>query len=190
MSAARTFVALVHHPVLDKNDRVVASALTNLDLHDIARSCRTYGLGGFYIVHPVEAQRRLAQRIADHWLTEGEEINDFRKMAIERVSVVESLTAARDAISARTGETPLLVSTSARPSPNALAWDALPADRPVLLVFGTGWGLAEEALALCEARLPPIQGAGDYSHLSVRSACAIVLDRLYGDRQTSHPLAR
>ena len=55
---------------------------------------------------------------------------------------------------------------------------------PALLVLGTGWGLTDEVLASCDARLPPIRGAtSDYNHLIVRSACAIILDRLYGDRE-------
>ena len=40
MKPEQTWVALVHHPVYDKNHKVVATALTNLDLHDIARSSR------------------------------------------------------------------------------------------------------------------------------------------------------
>ena len=60
-------------------------------------------------------------------------------------------------------------------------------DRPVLIVFGTGWGLAPEVLAEADLRLaaivrdpevgPPDDG---YNHLSVRSAAAIALDRLLG----------
>jgi hypothetical protein len=186
-SAARTWVALVHHPVYDRNQRVVATALTNLDLHDMARACRTYGLAGLIIVHPVEAQRTLANRIADHWRDYGEEMNNFRRMAIERVVVVDRLEAARDHVAQVTGEPPLLLATSARPLDGAVPPARGPHDRPLLLVFGTGWGLAEEALALCPARLAPVRGAGDYNHLSVRSACAIILDRLYGDRQNYDP---
>ncbi len=35
------YVALLHHPVLDKNGLVVTTALTTMDIHDIARSART-----------------------------------------------------------------------------------------------------------------------------------------------------
>jgi hypothetical protein len=55
-------------------------------------------------------------------------------------------------------------------------------DRPVLLLFGTGWGLANRAFALVDHRLPPIRGRSEFNHLSVRSAVAIVLDRLFGLR--------
>jgi hypothetical protein len=59
-------VALVHHG-LRQGRQGRATALTSLDLHDIAHSTRTYRLAGFLIVHPVEAQRG-ASRIASHWL--------------------------------------------------------------------------------------------------------------------------
>jgi hypothetical protein len=53
----------------------------------------------------------------------------------------------------------------------------------VLVVFGTGWGLAPSVLAGGDALLEPIRATqGDYNHLSVRSACAIALDRLLGAR--------
>ncbi len=196
LHAAHTWVALVHYPVYDRNHKVVATALTNLDLHDIARSVRTYGLAGYLIVHPVEAQRELASRIAGHWTgdrnAEGAPKNDFRRMAVERVQVVASLADAAAHVSEAEGRPATLVSTAARPAPEARGYDDLreSLDGPVLLVLGTGWGLTEEALAACQYRLLPVQAraapdgtAPDYNHLSVRSACAIILDRLYGDRK-------
>jgi hypothetical protein len=182
-------VALVHHPVYDKHHRVVATALTNLDLHDIARSSRTYGVETFFIVHPVAAQRALAERIAAHWTgAEGTEKNDFRRQAIELVAVVPDLAAATAQLAARHGAPPLVVATAARAgvTSKAVAFHELRAitqTRSALLVLGTGWGLTDELLDGCDLRLPPIRGAGTYNHLSVRSACAIMLDRLYGDRE-------
>src|ERR1700744_2880358 len=102
----RLSVALVHHPVYDKHRKVVATALTNLDLHDIARSTRTYDLAGFLLVHPVAAQRELATRIAGHWLTDGAERNDFRRRAIERVTVVSSIAEAAAHVTERAGQAP------------------------------------------------------------------------------------
>ena len=54
--------------------------------------------------------------------------------------------------------------------------------RPVLLVFGTGWGLADEVIAGADALLEPVRAreATGYNHLSVRAACAILLDRRLG----------
>jgi hypothetical protein len=57
-------------------------------------------------------------------------------------------------------------------------------DKPLLIVFGTGWGLAPAVIAEADACLEPIRSSKSvYNHLSVRSACAIALDRLYGQRQ-------
>jgi hypothetical protein len=181
-------VALVHHPVYDKHRRVVATALTNLDLHDIARSSRTYGVERFFMVHPVAAQRELAARIAGHWSGEqGAEKNDFRRQALDLLEVVPDLEAACRRLAEWHGVRPLLVGTAARGTSEKLAKFQEVAvrarERPVLLVLGTGWGLTDELLDGCDLRLPPLRGPGDYNHLSVRSACAIILDRLYGDRE-------
>ncbi len=46
--------------------------------------------------------------------------------------------------------------------------------------MGTGWGLSDEIFAASGMTLEPIKGCGDYNHLSVRSATAIMLDRLLG----------
>jgi hypothetical protein len=181
-------VALVHHPVYDKHKKVVATALTNLDLHDIARSSRTYGVETFFIVHPVAAQRELAQRIAGHWTgEEGAEKNDFRRQAIDLLQVVPDLAAAVGVLEARHGRRPLVAATAARVTEHKTvafrAFSAMSKEEPALLVLGTGWGLTDELLAGCDVRLPPVNGTGAYNHLSVRSACAIILDRLYGDRE-------
>jgi hypothetical protein len=190
LAPARSWLALVHHPVYDRARRVVSTALTTLDLHDIARAARTYGLAGVFIVHPVAAQRALAERICGHWLDGADGTHDFRRAALERVTVVDTVEGACDVIASRAGARPLLVGTTARRAPDAVAYDALdPGTRPLLLLFGTGYGLTDALLAGCDARLapvaarePPGPGEKPYNHLSVRSACAIILDRLYGDR--------
>ncbi len=114
-------------------------------------------------------------------MTEGAAKNDFRRQAIERISVVASLDDARAHITRVAGRAPHVVATAARPAPGTVAYHQLSHDGPLLLALGTGWGLTDEIMAGCDARLAPIQATSDYNHLSVRSACAIVLDRLYGD---------
>jgi hypothetical protein len=183
----RVSVALVHHPVYDKHRQVVATALTNLDLHDIARASLTFGLEAFFVVHPVAAQRELAGRIAAHW-TEGDgaEKNDFRRQAVARVEVVATLADVTARLAERHGAPPLTIATAARATDGCARFGdvrALGDARPVLIVLGTGWGLTDELIATCDLRLEPIRGRKGYNHLSVRSACAIILDRLYGDRE-------
>lgn len=173
-------VALVHYPVLDAKNAVVASTLTTMDVHDLSRSARTYGCEALYLVHPVEAQRVLADKIVEHWThgSSAKRIPD-RKDALAIVRVVVTLA---DAVKDMGPDTEVWV-TAARAIGTPVAWkDArvrLEGDGPpVLLVFGTSWGLAPEAVDAADALLAPIVGVGGWNHLSVRAACAIALDRL------------
>ena len=183
----RVAVALVHHPVLDGQGVVVTSAVTNLDVHDLSRSARTYGCTDYFVAHPIAAQRELVSRIREHWTegSSGRRIPD-RREAIGLLRVVESLDAAIEALGGRGAVE--VWTTAARHVGQTLSFpDArvrLEADgKTVLLVFGTGWGLAAPVLEASDALLEPIRAqAGDYNHLSVRSACAIALDRLLGAR--------
>ena len=176
----RLSVALVHHPILGAKGEVGSSTLTTIDVHDLSRSARTYGCESLYIVHPIEAQQALAHRIVDHW-THGSSASRIpdRKDALALVRVVPTLDAARDAC----GEGTELWITAARAVGTPTAWgaaqEALAAPGPpVLLVFGTSWGLAPEVVERADTVLAPIHGAGAWNHLSVRAACAIALDRL------------
>ncbi len=186
--ASRTVVALVHHPVLDRTGKVITTAITNLDIHDLARSSRTYGLAAYHLITPVAAQRELATRIIDHWKSgEGAAMNDFRRQALDPVTVFSTVEDSRAAVEKILGAPPLVVATSARSLPNSVGYRALPADpllatRPLLILMGTGWGLADEVVDRVDRVLAPIQGGADYNHLSVRSDAAIILDRLFGDR--------
>jgi hypothetical protein len=182
----RLAIALVHHPVLDAKALVVTTAITNLDVHDLARSARTYGASDYFIVHPILAQRDLVTRICEHWRdgSSGKRIPD-RKLALELVRPVASL---EDALAALGGRAEVEVwATAARDLATPLRLAEARArleqeGKPVLLVFGTGWGLAPEVIAGADALLEPIRAAAatGYNHLSVRAACAIVLDRLLG----------
>jgi tRNA (guanine37-N1)-methyltransferase len=187
--AARTYVALLHHPVYDRNGQVVTTALTNLDLHDISRAARTFALAGYYVVTPVEKQRQLVGRIVDHWLEGyGGTVNRRRKQALELVSVATDIEEMRSAIAARHNVSPLIVVTTARtvdrPLVNCEALFERPetARRPVILCFGTGWGLTQEVVESADLCLQPIHGPGTYNHLSVRSAVSIYLARLFERR--------
>lgn len=180
----RIAIALVHHPVLDKQGGVVTTALTNIDVHDLARSARTFGCTDYFVVHPIDAQRELATRIVEHW-TEGSSAKRIpdRKDALSVVRPVRTLDDAKRAL----GDGALVWVTAARDVGASLSFAAARAllrepGPPVLIVFGTGWGLAPEVLASAAGALEPIRGAGEYNHLSVRSACAITLDRLLGPR--------
>jgi hypothetical protein len=181
-------IALVHWPVKDQQGAQVTSAITNLDVHDLARSARTYGCDAYYLVHPIDAQRELVRRICAHWLegSSGRRIPD-RKEALALVRPVPSLEGAWDAMGGR-AEVEVWV-TAARRVGEAMtltaARDRLASNgKPVLIVFGTGWGLADSVIAAADAALEPVTARAKtgYNHLSVRAAGAIILDRLLGLR--------
>ena len=178
----RLGVALVHFPVRDRSGAIVTTAVTNLDVHDIARSSHTYGVSDFFIVHPIAAQRELVTRITTHWIDgSGARRIPDRKPAMEVVRIVSSLDEAREAL----GE-PELWTTSASGEGTldfAAARERLRGEGPpVLLCLGTGWGLADEVMERANEQLSPIRSprADGYNHLSVRAAAAIMLDRLLG----------
>ncbi len=178
----RLAVALLHHPVVDRQGAVVTTAVTNLDVHDIARSAHTFGASDFFVVHPIAAQRELVTRIRDHWVegSGGKRIPD-RKPAMELARIVESL----EAVTAALPGAELWV-TSAAPGgtfEHSAARELIAsAGPPIVLCFGTGWGLAPEVMERAARRLSPIRSprADGYNHLSVRAAAAILLDRLLG----------
>jgi tRNA (guanine37-N1)-methyltransferase len=185
---APVYVALLHHPVYDKNGQIVTTAVTNMDIHDIARSGCTYGLAGFFVVTPVKALQKLALKIVEHWESGyGSQYNATRKEALALARICDNLDDAIIAIERETGEKPIVVATSARRGENRASFTALRdmlnrETRPFLLLFGTGWGLTETILLQSDYVLEAIEGGGDYNHLSVRSAAAIIFDRLLGQR--------
>jgi len=178
----RVAAALVHHPVHDRQRAVVTSAITNLDLHDISRSSHTYGLSDLYIVHPVAAQRLLAERVREHWISgSGARRIPDRTPAISLLRVVSTL----DEALADLGPGARLWVTSAKGSGDLLDFPSARAELslegpPVLIVFGTGWGLGDAITERADARLTSILGRREdgYNHLSVRAAAAIIFDRL------------
>ena len=179
-------LALIHYPVLDKQGAVITSSITNIDLHDIARSCRTYNIESLYIVHPTKILRRLSEKICEHWDTGyGSTYNPNRKEALSLLRIVPELNDAIMDLKERFGRNPVIVTTSARAAANTTTYDDFRirlsnSEDPHLLLFGTGWGLTDEVMNLAQYRLEPINGRGNYNHLSVRSAAAIILDRLLG----------
>ncbi len=178
-------VALIHYPVLNKEGKIITSSVTNLDLHDIARSSRTYGITRFYIVHPVKAMRKLLSRVCDHWAKGfGYTYNPNRSEALENLLLLPHFDDIIFDIEERTERFPKLIATSARMAPDCLSFKEMSSvlrdsTEPHLILLGTGWGLAPEILERADYRLEPILGPTEYNHLSVRSAAAIILDRLY-----------
>ena len=182
------YVALLHYPVSDRRGDTVTSSITNLDIHDIARTCRTYGVAGFYVVNPVKALQKLAARIIDHWERGyGSSYNSTRREALSLVRVLDTLDAAVADVQGECGTAPRLVATSARTDPGTdritfgkMREMLIRDDVPCMILLGTGWGLADAVFARSDLVLEPIAGKDGYNHLSVRAASAIMLDRILG----------
>jgi hypothetical protein len=170
----------------------VTTAVTNMDIHDIARSCRTYGVKGYFIVTPVEDQHELVGRILGHWQTEqSREYHPDRVEAVSLVRLARSFDEVQAAIRSETGQDAQVVLTDARPVLSPVSYsqyreelaDPKREGKPALLVFGTGWGISEDFYPAVNRVLAPVygpEGEGGYNHLSVRAAVAIILDRLFG----------
>ncbi len=186
--ARRTYVILAHHPVLDRNGEIVTTSVTNYDIHDIARSCATYGVAGYYPVSPIRLQREKISRIIEIWRKEIHQAGAAdRGQALGTIAVQDSIASAVDEIARRETSQPWVVATSAQQSAAHkkvtyadLVAQRVANDRPLVLVLGTGWGLHQSVLDVADQQLAPLSGVGDFNHLSVRSALAAMLDRLFG----------
>jgi len=180
----RLYIGLLHYPVYNKNHQRIASAITNLDLHDLSRLAKTYGVRGFFVITPLEDQQKFAERILQHWITGyGARYNSFRSQALQLAEIASSLEDVVNRVKGIEGEKPLLMATDAARQPGGTityphAADLIFAGRAVLLLFGTAWGLHREIIEQADYILEPIAGPSDYNHLSVRTAAAIILDRL------------
>ncbi|RLA64929.1 MAG: RNA methyltransferase [Epsilonproteobacteria bacterium] len=180
----RLYLGLVHSPIKNKRGEIVTTSVTNLDIHDISRSCKTFGVEKFFLVTPLKAQHELVGRILGHWKKEQSLVyNPDRQEALAVAQLVNNIEESKLYIKNETGQDPLVVVTGANFNEYSGEvkdlYAALKIDnRPVLLLFGTGYGLADSVLEDAHFSLEPINGPGDYNHLSVRSAVAIYLDRI------------
>lgn len=185
----RLYLGLVHHPIKNKLGELVTTSVTNLDIHDIARSCRTFGVKKYFIVTPFLAQRELVDSILGHW--EQDKANAYNPDRQDALSIARSVTSIEEAIAQITeieGQAPLIAVTGANfdsfdGDVSQLTKKVEGSNMPCFLLFGTGWGLHPIALEKADFRLSPInsKNSDGYNHLSVRSAVAIYLDRLFGE---------
>lgn len=180
-------VALVHHPVLDRQRTISATNITHFDVHDIARACRTYGVGQYFIVHPMKEQLMFVARLLEHWrIGYGSKYNSSRRTALECVQLVENID---EVVRKWRLENPdsLVLATTARNFEGLKEYSFDEArqaiqeqNKPTLVIFGTGYGLTNELILSCDGKLQSLKGRSpdQFNHLSVRSAVSIYLDRL------------
>lgn len=182
------YVVLMHDQVLVGPDRKNGTtSVTSLDIHDIARSAKTYGIKGYFIVTPLIDQQKIVKQFLEFWHEgEGVTYNKTRHCALEQVFVVDSLDAVLVHITkAENGISPFIIATSAKPIKFKAIdfhnrYKVWKEKKPVVFLLGTGQGLADSLIKKADFVLVPIRGLTSYNHLSVRSAAAIIFDRWLG----------
>lgn len=185
--SAPLYVGLVHYPVYDKNFNIVATAVTNYDLHDISRTSKTFGVRKYFLIHHVAGQLDMIHKILSFWRSKvGHNYNAYRTEAFDIVETQPSVERVIEKITETEGVRPYVVTTDARTYANTVSYKELRlkrecGNRPVLLLFGTGYGMTRDMMEQFDFILEPIHGTGEYNHLSVRSAVAVILDRLAGE---------
>ena len=133
-------------------------------------------------------QQQIVEKFLSFWHEgEGVTYNASRHVALKSVTVKNDLESTIQAIFEGEGKLPLIIATSAQNLADSYTavnfheqdkiWSQ---NRPVLLLLGTGRGLASDVLKKVDYILSPIEGLTAYNHLSVRSAAAIIFDRWLG----------
>ncbi|MBS4913783.1 MAG: RNA methyltransferase [Veillonella sp.] len=184
---ANLYIGLVHYPIYNKHMEVITTAVTNYDVHDIARAAITYDVSRYFIIHNIPGQRELVSQIMEHWKAGfGSTYNPDRKEAFSGVELVNSIRSAIDMVTELEGVRPLVCTTDARTYDNTITYREMRKNLeqgalPVLVLFGTGYGMTKETMEEFDYILEPVYGHGAYNHLSVRSAVSIILDRLRGE---------
>lgn len=177
-------LALVHAPVAGRGGHEMVASITTLDVHDMARHARTFGARRAYIVTPVADQKLLVERIREHWLSDGfpEVASGRRTGVVELISAADTVEDAVADARKRAKRVKVLATTAQRlprsVSPAEWRTVAGEADEWIIL-FGTAWGLGKSLMERADRVLAPIEGDGEFNHLPVRGASAIILDRLF-----------
>ncbi len=180
------YVALMHAQV-ETREAQKTTSVTSIDLHDIARSCATYGIQNFFVVTPLKDQQAIVTTFLDFWKSKvGMQYNKSRFEAVSSLILLDSLVRVVDKIQEFDGKKPLIITTSAKHFEHrnkisffdqGKVWSK---NQPVLIVLGTGCGLEQNLIEQSDFLLDPIEGFSNYNHLSVRSAAGIILDRWMG----------
>jgi hypothetical protein len=177
------YLGLVHHPAYNKFGDVVTTSITNLDVHDIARSCRTFGVKKYFIINPLQTQEDMMRRILKFWESDiAKSYNPDRVDALSVIEFVKDIDAAITEVKSQEGNCAIITTTAAKLQNQISFEECSKIDKPVLLLFGTGNGLAKSVHEMADDVLEPIEGVGNYNHLSVRSAVAIILNKLASEK--------
>jgi tRNA (guanine37-N1)-methyltransferase len=181
------YAVLMHDNVLVQDGVEGTSSVTSIDIHDIARSAKTYGLKNYFVVTPLADQQEIVKTLLGFWQQgAGVTYNPSRHEAVSAAVLASTLDGVIAQIEQIEGKKPILLGTSAREVvenrnstyyEQEMVWRE---KRPVLIIFGTAQGLGPSVLQRCEYVLGPIEGFSSFNHLSVRSAAAVIFDRWLG----------
>ena len=141
----RLYTGLVHYPVYNKNREKIASAVTNLDLHDISRVSRTYGVKTFFVITPLTDQQDFTKSLINHWKSGfGASYNVDRKEAIEVIEITASIEAATNKIADNEGEKPVIIATCASEVKDAITFskakEIIGSNKAVFFIIRNGMG--------------------------------------------------
>jgi hypothetical protein len=167
------------------------TSIASIDIHDVARSCATYGIKKFFLVSLLDDQQTILQTFLEFWMSNsGRKYNETRFQALKSLVPTRTFDDVMQHIEAIEGVKPVIVTTSAKDyehkqlidfTSQGTVWGS---GRPVLFVFGTGQGLCDELIERSDFILMPVKGLTGYNHLSVRAATGIILDRWLGLNET------
>jgi hypothetical protein len=181
----RIFLVLRHDQVLARNGECLEASITQVDLHDFSRLCQTFDLGGFFCVSALPSQHQISRHILAYWREgPGKEYNPDRNQALTQLRLCSNFEEVVAMVTDSCQAPPFILGTSAQDQgEKTVDFDRVPAmmadsGRPLLVLFGTSWGLSQRQLQRCDGVLPPVVGPTAYNHLSVRCAAAILTDRL------------
>ncbi len=181
------YLGLVHNPVCDKFSNIITTSITNMDIHDISRTCKTFGIKRYFIINPLESQKNFLDRVLDFWNSQiAKDYNKNRSEALSLVDFAYTIDSAIEKIKKQENDLPIIVTTTANDMQGQIDFEHLKLnlnEKPVLILFGTGNGLCRNIHLRADFILKPIKGINKkYNHLSVRSAVAIILDRLFSEK--------
>ena len=121
--SAPVYLGLVHYPIYNKNGEIITTAITNFDIHDIARTSRTYDIKQYFIIHPLESQAELARNIISYWQDGyGSQYNPDRKEAFSILKIMPDIEKAVEFIKNAEGEHPVIITTDARKFDNTVSY--------------------------------------------------------------------
>ena len=108
------YIGLVHGPIRSKDGKEITTSVTNLDIHDIARTARTFGFKRYFLITPIKNQQAMVKKILGFWEADSGLIyNPDRKNALSEAEVIDTIEVAIEEITKIEGKKPCVVVTGA-----------------------------------------------------------------------------